>query len=135
MKKRWYEHEKAERWTLNDITAQSYQEIYRILHDKELLELAACCMAVEEGFICNSTFQKRVAETLMHYDLKHDAATYLLYKDALTADKAAALFSQLNNDQGLNLTIPQIITGPDISLNIQSSEMDEASAVKSRSSL
>lgn len=130
MKKRWYEDEKAESWMFNDITAQSYQEIYKILHDKDLLEVGVKCMALEEGFLNSKAFNRRVEESLKYYDLKHDAATYLLYKQSFTLEKAKSLFLQLQENKGVDPSIIEIYKNPVLSIDLCPPESTGQSRLK-----
>ena len=97
---RWYEREGAGDWLLNDISSDSYKEIYRILMDECLLEEAACCMALSEERLGLVEFSIKVDEIMKSADLRLDAATYLVYKEALTIAEAKKLSTRLKQQQG-----------------------------------
>ena len=100
---RWYEGEAASEWLLNSVSAESYEEIYRILHDECLLEEAACCMALSEERLSPVEFSNKVNEIMKSADHRLDAAIFLLYKGALTLEKALKLSSSLKTRQGFRL--------------------------------
>lgn len=82
-------------WRRNEMTEQNYLDIENIIADSDLLEIAASCLALEEGFFEKSELKSRVKEILARPEMHLESALYLVYHQAETKEKATRLLKEM----------------------------------------
>lgn len=88
------------------MTAEDYNNVERVLSNDALLETAALCLAIAEGYCQDSTFERRVREILKTPGIHLEAALYLTYKKSVDLEKAEDLFKSLQHENSFNAKVP-----------------------------
>lgn len=87
--------DETKKWRREEMTAIDYAGVEEIVSDKALLELAACCFAIESACCKEPMFSNRVMEVLKTPGLHLEAAIYLVYNKAFTLEEAKELYQKL----------------------------------------
>jgi len=104
------------KWRREEMTAEDYGNVERVLSDDTLLEMGALCLAIEEGNYQDSTFENRVREILKTPGMHLEAAIYLTYNKSANLEEAQDLFKRLQQENSFKAPI---LSGLKISKNIK----------------
>lgn len=100
------------KWRREEMTADDYTNVEKVLSDSALLEIASMCLAIEEGCCQQNSFSKRVREIVDTPGFHIEAAIYLIYHKSPTFDQAKKLFRKLQKENSF-----QAVTPPGLSIS------------------